>query len=109
LERVVESIDTSAHFAASRPAAFRTLVALVRAGLLDLDKINVHSFPMQDLPQAMDHAAQMRGLDCTIVTLADLWGITVDRSKPAAAPPRLPPRDSHKAFTALRAVSDHTD
>jgi alcohol dehydrogenase len=54
-----------------RASAFRTLVALVRAGLLDLDKVNITSFPMQDLPQAMDQAAQMRGLDCTVVRLAD--------------------------------------
>ena len=54
-----------------RPAAFRTLVALVRSGQLDLGKVNIRSFAMQDLPQAMDQAARMRGLDCTVVRLAD--------------------------------------
>jgi alcohol dehydrogenase len=54
-----------------RPGAFRTLVALVRAGLLDLGKVNIRSFPMHELPQAMDQAARMRGLDCTLVRLAD--------------------------------------
>ncbi len=54
-----------------RPAVLRTLVSLVRSGLLDLAKVNVRSFPMQDLPQAMEHAAKARGLDCTVVRLAD--------------------------------------
>jgi alcohol dehydrogenase len=54
-----------------RPGAFRTLVSLVRGGLLDLDKVNIRAFPMQDLPQAMDQAAKMRGLDCTVLRLSD--------------------------------------
>lgn len=53
-----------------RPDTFRTLVALVRAGLLDLGKVNIRSFAMAELPQAMDQAARMRGLDCTVVRLA---------------------------------------
>jgi hypothetical protein len=44
---------------------------LVRSGQLDLSKVNIRSFAMQDLPQAMDQAARMRGLDCTVVRLAD--------------------------------------
>lgn len=54
-----------------RAGAFRTLASLTRARLLDLDKVNVRTFPMGELPQAMDHAAKMRGLDCTIVRLSD--------------------------------------
>jgi alcohol dehydrogenase len=53
-----------------RPGAFRTLVSLVRSGLLDLDKVHIRAFPMEELPRAMDHAAQMRGLDCTVVRLS---------------------------------------
>lgn len=49
---------------------FRTLVALVCAGLLDLGKIEVCSFAMEELPQATDQAGRMRGLDCTVVRLA---------------------------------------
>jgi len=54
-----------------RPGAFRTLASLVRSGQLDLAKVRVRSFPMRELPQAMDHAAKMRGLDCTVVHLAE--------------------------------------
>ncbi len=54
-----------------RPGAFRTLVALVRAGLLDLDNVSIRQFPMRDLQQAMDQAARMRGLDCTVVRMAN--------------------------------------
>jgi len=54
-----------------RATAFRTLVSLVRSGLLDLDRVDIRSFAMEALPQAMDQAAKMRGLDCTIVRLSD--------------------------------------
>ena len=54
-----------------RPAAFRTLVALVRANLLDLDKVRVRAFPMPELIQAMEQAAAMQGLDCTVMNLVD--------------------------------------
>jgi alcohol dehydrogenase len=53
-----------------RPGDFRTLVSLVRSGLLDLDKVHIRAFPMEELPRAMDIAAQMRGLDCTVVRLS---------------------------------------
>jgi alcohol dehydrogenase len=54
-----------------RPGAFRTLVSLVRSGLLDLDKVDIRAFAMRDLPEAMDQAAKMRGLDCTVLCLWD--------------------------------------
>ena len=50
-----------------RPAAYRTLVALVRAGRLDLDAVRPRTFALEDLPAAMAAAASMRGLDATIV------------------------------------------
>lgn len=53
-----------------RPGAFRTLVALVRSGLLDLDLVRVNSFAFGELPEAMEQAAKMRGLDCTVVKVA---------------------------------------
>ena len=52
-----------------RPEDYRRLVKLVRAGQLDLGKVNVQSFPLADIPTAMKAAGKMRGLDCTVVTL----------------------------------------
>jgi alcohol dehydrogenase len=46
----------------------RRLIGLVRSGLLDLAPVRLQCFGLDDLPQAMDVAAQMRGLDCTVVT-----------------------------------------
>jgi alcohol dehydrogenase len=51
------------------PAEFRRLVALVRMGALDLGAVDVKTFPLAELPSAMEHAAKMRGLDCTVVTM----------------------------------------
>lgn len=52
-----------------RPAAYRRLVALVRGGLLDLDLVRLSRFAMEDLAAAMEQAARMRGLDCTVLTM----------------------------------------
>jgi alcohol dehydrogenase len=52
-----------------RANAFETLVSLVRSGLLDLETVKVNSFPMDELPAAMEAAARMRGLDCTILNI----------------------------------------
>jgi alcohol dehydrogenase len=52
-----------------RPAAFRTLVSLVRGGLLDLEAVRIKSFPFADLSAAADAAAAMRGLDCTVIRM----------------------------------------
>jgi hypothetical protein len=52
-----------------RPGAFKALTALVGAGLLDLGLVRVSSFAFDKLPEAMEPAATMRGLDCTVVTI----------------------------------------
>ncbi len=52
-----------------RPEAFRILMSLLRAGRIDLDKINTSSFDLTDLQQAIDAASAMRGLDCVVVTM----------------------------------------
>ena len=46
------------------------LAALVGAGLLDLGKVRVRSFPLDRIEAAMDAAASMRGLDLTVLTMA---------------------------------------
>jgi alcohol dehydrogenase len=43
------------------------LAALVAGGLLDLSPIKIRSFPLSRLPEAIEAAAKMRGLDLTIV------------------------------------------
>ncbi len=52
-----------------RPAAFKTAVSLVRSGLLDLDLVVVRTFALAALPEAMKRAAEMRGLECTVVKI----------------------------------------
>jgi len=49
------------------PCAFLTAISLIRSGLLDLDAVRVNSFALNELPAALDAAAVMRGLDCTIL------------------------------------------
>jgi alcohol dehydrogenase len=51
------------------PSAYRTLIALGRSRLLDLDTVRIKSFCFRDLPAAIDAAAQMSGLDCTVVSM----------------------------------------
>ncbi|MBV8612381.1 MAG: zinc-binding alcohol dehydrogenase family protein [Acetobacteraceae bacterium] len=46
------------------------LAALVAAGLLDLSKVRVRSFPLDQIEAAMDAAAALRGLDVTVLTIA---------------------------------------
>jgi alcohol dehydrogenase len=43
------------------------LAGLAAEGLLDLGKINVGRFTLDELPQAIDAAASMQGLDLTAV------------------------------------------
>ena len=52
-----------------RPEAMRVLAGLVRAGQLDLGAVRVTSFPIGELEPAMDAAARVRGLDCTVMRL----------------------------------------
>jgi alcohol dehydrogenase len=51
------------------PEAPARLAGLIAAGLLDLGKIHVRSFPLHELEKAMDAAASMRGLDVTVLTM----------------------------------------
>jgi alcohol dehydrogenase len=43
----------------------RRLAALAASGLLDLAQVKTRMFALSDLPTAMEHAANMRGLDLT--------------------------------------------
>jgi alcohol dehydrogenase len=49
--------------------ALGRLAAMAASGLLDLGKVNVRTFPLQDLEAALDAAAAMRGLDLTALTM----------------------------------------
>ncbi len=49
--------------------ALGRLVALIAAGLLDLDVVRLRTFAFTELQAAMDAAATMRALDCTVVTM----------------------------------------
>lgn len=49
--------------------AYPNLLNLVRAGLLDLSAVNLTTYPLAELPAAIDAAAGMSGLDCTVVTM----------------------------------------
>lgn len=46
---------------------FRRLLSLVRAGLLDLGAIQIKSFPLTELPAAIEAASNSSGLQSTIV------------------------------------------
>ncbi len=48
---------------------YRTLVAMVRGSLVDLGAVRLKTFVFEDVLQAMEAAAAMRGLDCTVVRL----------------------------------------
>ncbi len=50
------------------PADYRRLVQLVRIGAVDLGVVNVMTFPAADLLPAIEQAADMRALDCTVMT-----------------------------------------
>jgi len=47
--------------------AYRSLLGLVRAGLLDLSPIRALRFPLAALPAAMDAAANATNLECVVV------------------------------------------
>jgi alcohol dehydrogenase len=52
-----------------RPEAVRRLLALVASGQLRLDAVRLRTFELAALPAAIEAAAGMRGLDCTLVTM----------------------------------------
>jgi alcohol dehydrogenase len=47
--------------------AYRRLLDLVRAGLLDLAAVKPRVYSMQQLPEAMDAAAHAKGLECVVI------------------------------------------
>jgi len=49
------------------PDAYRRLLDLVRANLLDLSKTRARVFPIADLPAALDAAADAASLECVII------------------------------------------
>jgi alcohol dehydrogenase len=48
--------------------AYRRLLNLVRAGLLELEAVQPRVFPMHQLREAMDAAAHAKSLECVVVT-----------------------------------------
>jgi alcohol dehydrogenase len=65
---LIHQWEVIGHFMYSADDA-RRLMGLLRSGLLDLAPVRVQRFALDDLQQAMDAAARMRGLDCTVVAL----------------------------------------
>jgi alcohol dehydrogenase len=47
--------------------AYRSLIGLLRAGLLDISPIRPVTFPLAALPEAMDAAAKASNLECVVV------------------------------------------
>lgn len=48
------------------PVDYRALLSLVKAGLLSLNDVAVTTFAFSALKEAIDHAAQMQGLQATV-------------------------------------------
>ena len=49
--------------------AYPSLLKLVAGGMLDLGAVNVATYALADLPNAIEAAANMGGLDCTVITI----------------------------------------
>jgi len=47
--------------------AYRRLIGLLRAGLLDISAIRPRCFPLAALPEAMEAAARAGNLECVVV------------------------------------------
>jgi alcohol dehydrogenase len=47
--------------------AYRSLIGMLRAGLLDISRIRPVIFPLPKLPEAMDAAARASNLECVVV------------------------------------------
>jgi alcohol dehydrogenase len=54
------------------PDVFRRILALVRPGLLDLGSIQIKSFPLAEVPAAIEAASKSSGLQSTIVKPAGI-------------------------------------
>jgi alcohol dehydrogenase len=51
------------------PDALARLAVMAASGMLDLSAVDVTSFPLDQLPAALTHAAAMRGLEATVLTM----------------------------------------
>lgn len=51
------------------PDALARLAVMADSGTLDLGAVDVKPFPLDQLPAALTHAATMRGLEATVVTM----------------------------------------
>ena len=49
--------------------ALARLIAMVTSGMLDLTAVQIRSFRLEDLPAALTHAAGMRGLQATVLSM----------------------------------------
>lgn len=67
VELMVHNWEVIGNFMFPRDA-FLKLAALVRGGLLDLQKVPLTRYPLAALPAAMDTAARLRGLETVVVT-----------------------------------------
>jgi alcohol dehydrogenase len=67
VELMVNNWEVIGNFMFPRDA-FLKLAALVRGGLLDLEKVPLSRYPLAELTAAMDMAARLRGLETVVVT-----------------------------------------
>ena len=51
------------------PDALARLAIMAASGTLDLSAVDVKSFPLNQLPAALTHAAAMRGLEAAVLTM----------------------------------------
>lgn len=49
--------------------AFRRLAALIATGALDIDRVDITTFPLAELPAAAHQAAQLSGLQAVVLTM----------------------------------------
>ncbi|HWW06396.1 medium chain dehydrogenase/reductase family protein [Collimonas sp.] len=68
-EMLLNNWELIGHFMYT-PADYLALLSLLRAGLLSLDEVDLKTFAFSDLPAAIDHAAQMQGLQATVALMA---------------------------------------
>jgi alcohol dehydrogenase len=67
LEMMVNGWEIMGNFMYPADSYLR-LLALIRAGLLDVHSIRTRTFPLDALPAAMDAAASAKGSECVVVT-----------------------------------------